>query len=155
VFTFTLGDTLVVDDPETGLLRITVNGDWTNAGPVSAAITVFSTTEPVPQFTAQGKIGQGQTIAVPVTVPAGVSRAEFRAGWREDWGSYPTNDVDLLLVRPDGTLLTSGATLNNPEVVVVTNPPPGQWVALIDGFEVATGSDKFEFRAALDGVVVK
>jgi len=155
VFTFTPGDTLVVDDPETGLLRVTVNGDWTNAGPVSAAITVFSTTEPVPQFTAQGKIGQGQTIAVPVTVPAGVSRAEFRAGWREDWGSYPTNDVDLLLVRPDGTLLTSGATLNNPEVVAVTDPPPGQWVALIDGFEVSTGSDKFEFRAALDGVVVK
>ena len=46
-------------------------------------------------------------------------------------------------------------TSNNPEVVVVNNPATGQWLALVDGFDVETGTDRFEFRASLDGKVVK
>jgi hypothetical protein len=47
------------------------------------------------------------------------------------------------------------ATLNNPEYVTMNNPAAGTWLALINGFEVRTNSDKYEFRAALDGKVVK
>lgn len=155
VFEFTVGGTYVVNDPETGILRVTVNGDWTNAGTVAADVTIFSLTEPIPQFSTQGKIVQSQTLVFPVTVPAGVSSAEFRAGWREDWGNYPTADIDLILVTPDGAFNTAGATLRNPEVAVVANPQPGTWVALVDGFEIPTGSDKFELRVSLDGNVVK
>jgi len=58
-------------------------------------------------------------------------------------------------VTPGGSFNLAGATLSNPEVAVVTNPAPGQWYALVDGFEVPTGTDKFEFRVSLDGKVVR
>jgi subtilisin family serine protease len=155
VFVYTTGGSFVVNNPETGLMRITVNGDWTNAGTISSHVTVFSVKEPIPQFTGQGEIGFGQTLAFPVQVPAGVGKAEFRLGWREDWSNYPTSDVDMILVKPDGSLLFGGATLNNPEVVTITAPAQGQWIVLIDGFEVWTGTDKYELRVALDGKVVR
>jgi hypothetical protein len=37
----------------------------------------------------------------------------------------------------------------------VGNPPSGQWLVVVDGFQVPTGQDKFEQRMALDGKVVK
>ena len=42
VFAFTTGNTFVVDDPEEGIMRITVNGDWTNAGQIAATIGAYS-----------------------------------------------------------------------------------------------------------------
>jgi hypothetical protein len=154
-FAFTTGGTFVIDDPETGILRISVNGDWTNAGNISANVSVFSTTEPLPKFTAHGKISTGQLLVFPVTVPSNTDNVEFRTGWREDWGNYPTNDIDMIVIAPNGTANLDGATVNNPEVVSIDNPAVGNWLVLIDGFDVPSGTDKFEFRAALDGIVVK
>jgi subtilisin family serine protease len=155
VFEFTSGGTFTIDDPEAGVMRITVSGDWTNAGAVSADVSIVSLKEPLPKFTTQGKIEHGDLIAVPVPVPAGIAQAEFRLGWREDWGSYPASDVDLVLVDPNGATNTDGATLDNPEVVVIKNPAPGTWVALLSGFEIHTRFDRYELRVSLDGNVVK
>jgi hypothetical protein len=91
----------------------------------------------------------------PVAIPSGVKEAEFRLGWREDWGRYPTSDVDMYLVSPGGVVNVSGATSNNPEVAVVTNPAAGNWTVVVRGFEIHTGTDKFELRVSLDGKVVK
>jgi hypothetical protein len=102
-----------------------------------------------------GKIAQGDLIAVPVPVPAGIAKAEFRLEWREDWGNYPASDIDLLLVDPGGAMNTDGATLDNPEVVAIKNPAPGTWVALLSGFEIHTRFDRYELRVSLDGNVVK
>jgi hypothetical protein len=155
VFTFTLGGTFVIADPEEGIMRITVNGDWTNAGQIGASVHVFSLTDPVPGITTQGTIGNGDTVIVPLTIPAGTGVADFRLSWRETWGQYPTNDIDLILVRPNNTVDFGGATINNPEHVVVNNPAAGNWLVVINGFDVAARSDKFELRIALDGKVVK
>jgi subtilisin family serine protease len=155
VFTFTLDGTFVINNPETGLMRITVNGDWTNAGTISADVTVLSLTDPIPQLTAQGQIADQALLVFPVNIPAGVSKAEFQLGWREDWGNYPTADIDLILVNPSGGLNFDGATLNNAERVTVMNPAAGMWLVAISGFEIHTGTDKFELRVALDGKVVK
>ncbi len=155
IFTLTSGGVFTVENPETGIMRITLSGDWTNAGAVSAQVTVFSLTEPVSQLTSQGKVASGELIVIPVNVPAGVGQADFRLGWREDWASFPTNDLDLILVNPSGGANYGGATLNNPEMVTVANPTAGQWLAVISGFEVYGGSDKYELRIALDGKVVK
>jgi subtilisin family serine protease len=155
IFEFTTGGAFVVNDPEPGLIRITLNGDWTNAGPISADVFITFTKQALPQFTRQGRIESSQLVAIPVNVPSGVSMADFRLEWREDWGRYPTNDLDLILVSPSGVPNFAGATLNNPEQVRLPNPAAGSWTALIVGSEVNSGDDRFEFRAALDGRVVR
>ena len=91
-------------------MRITVNGDWTNAGPIGASVHVFSITDPLPGADDAGPDQHGDTLVVPLTIPAGTAVADFRLGWRENWGQYPTNDLDLILVRPNGTVDVGGAT---------------------------------------------
>jgi Subtilase family len=154
-YDFTTGGTFTFDNPETGLMRITVGGDWTNAGTISADVAIFSTTEAIPQFSAQGQVVEQQTLVFPIVIPSGVSQAEFRLIWREDWGRYPTNDLDLFVIRPNGLTNLDGATSSDPEVVRLNNPVAGTYTAVIRGFDVPTGSDKYEFRVSLDGKVIK
>jgi len=153
-FEFSLGNTYVVNNPEQGIMRITVNGDWTNAGGISADVTIVSVTDPVPQLTTQGKIGSGQIIAMPLTIPPSTSKAELSLSWREDWASYPLNDLDLILLAPNHLANLSGATMNSPERVTLNSPAAGVWTVILSGFEVHGGDDKFELRIALDGNVV-
>ena len=153
VFAFTTGGAFVVNDPEPGIMRVTVNGDWTNAGTISASVSIVSVTDPLPQFSSQGKIVSGQAIAMPVTIPPGTGKAEFRLSWREDWGSYPSNDLDLFLVRPNSAVVLNGATLSSPESATIASPEAGVWTAIVVGFKINTGDDKYELRIALDGKV--
>ena len=155
VFEFTKGGSFVLPNPETGLMRITVNGDWTNASPVGITVNVFSVTDPVPKFTLQGKLLDGEFKVVPFQVSAGTLKLEARLGWRQDWGSYPTNDIDLILIDPNGGLNFDGATLSNPEAVSLKDPKSGTWLAVVNGFAVPSVEDKFELRIALDGKVQK
>jgi hypothetical protein len=135
-------------------MRITVSGDWTNAGNVSGDVAISSKKDPVPQFTTQAKISEGDFLVIPINIPAGVSLADFRLIWRDDWSNYPVSDLDMILVRPNGTLDLTGAMLNDPEHAAVINPAAGQWLVIVDGFEIPAGSDKFELRVSLDGNVV-
>jgi subtilisin family serine protease len=155
VYTFTSGGTFAINDPETGILRVTVNGDWTNAGMVSGQVSIVSLLEPIPQFTSQGRIANAQTIVIPVNVPQGVASLDFRLGWREDWGSFPVNDVDLFLIAPNGVVNSAGATLSNPEKATIANPLPGTWTAVLIGFEVPSLEDRYEFRATADGKILR
>ena len=154
-FGFTTGSTFVINDPEPGLLRVTVNGDWTNASPVSADVSITSVMTPAPGHTANGKIAEGETVAFPVNIPAGVSQAVFTLRWKNDWSRYPTNDIDMILEDPSSVLSWKGATFNSPELVVVNNPAPGTWRVMVDGYTVNTGADEFELRVTLDGQVVR
>jgi hypothetical protein len=147
--------TRIVNHPEPGLMRIAVNGSWRNAGDVSVDVSVTSKSEPVPQFTDQGKIVPAQSILVPFRIPAGTKQANFRLAWRTDWGNFPAADVDLHLISPSGNINNEGATESNPENVSIQNPQPGNWVARIYGFDIPAGSDKYEFRIELDGKVVR
>lgn len=152
---FILGGTLPISNPEPGIIRVTLNGDWTNAGAIEADVNVFSIADPLPGSTDQGKVAEGDLIFVPFTVPAGTSVAEFRLGWREDWARYPLNDVDLILVDPNGNFNFDGATLNVPENATVFSPMPGNWSAVVSGFELHTTDDKYDLRIVLDGNVVR
>jgi len=154
VQTFTLGGGWLLENPETGLIRVTVNGDWTNAGTISADVAILSITDPVPQITAQGKLGNGQVTVIPVNIPAGVEQADFRLIWREDWSNYPTSDIDMFIFDPTATFVTQGASLDDPEHASVDNPAPGTWFVLLDGFEIWSKFDKFELRVAADGQVI-
>jgi serine protease AprX len=154
-FGFVLGGTLVITDPEPGLMRVTVNGDFTNAGPISADVSIASTKGGNSKSTEGGKIDEGQSLSFPIAVPAGGSQAVFSLRWQNNWSRYPTSDVDLILVDPNGNLNFMGATLNSPETVVINNPTPGIWTVFVEGFELPAGTDKFDLRVTVDGKVVK
>jgi hypothetical protein len=128
VLTFTTGGTYVIPSPERGLMRVTLNGDWTNASPIDATVSIVSVTEPVPGLTTQGRLDDGQVRVLPFAVPPGAAKLSARLEWQGDWSSYPANDVDLILVQPDGQAVDDGASLNNPEVVEVDAPPAGDWL---------------------------
>jgi hypothetical protein len=155
VFGFTRGGTFAIPNPELGLMRVTVSGDWTNASPIGATVTIFSMKDSLPQATDQGHIKNGTVQVLPFQVRPGVSKLSARLEWDGDWSSYPANDVDLILIRPNGTANFTGATLNSPEIAEETSPPAGNWLAIVDGFTVYGKQDKFKLRIALDGQVVK
>jgi subtilisin family serine protease len=156
-------DTLTarLDHPQTGLVRIALMGDWTNAGLVSARLTVTRRRQLDGLPTKVGTIEQDETRFVEVDVPAGADNAVFEVAWKQNWGRYPTNDIDLLLIDPEGNVDPSGATLNSPERVEIANPTPGRWTAAIMGFTVwplpnhhrgdPEAEDLFTFRAEADG----
>lgn len=154
IFAFTNGGSAVISNPETGIMRITVNGDWTNAGEVSADVTLSSVTDPTPKITRQGKVSQSEMVFLPITIPPGVSVADFRLAFREEWSNYPASDIDMIVIPPDFNLLLGGASFNAPERLIVNNPMPGEWTVLINGFELHVPEDKVELRVSLDGVVV-
>jgi subtilisin family serine protease len=136
----------VFDRPENGVMRVTVNGDWTNVGKIATDLTIEEDKAPLSKKDFKGKISQGELVSKTVDIPAGTASVTFRLSWDNDWSSYPTNDLDLFLVSPGGVLNTSGATLNSPEVVTITNPQPGTWTIFVDGFTIFGKDDKYEIR---------
>ena len=165
---FVNGDaTFVIDNPQTGLIRLALKGDWTNGGVISARFTIERERNPLGPATATGQVEQDDLIPVIVNVPAGVSQAVFEVFWQQNWGRYPTNDIDMLILRPDLTLLVDatgahpGATANSPERVVVPNPTAGNWIVLVNGFTIhdtskgpQTGRDEFTLRVTADGSLI-
>jgi hypothetical protein len=147
--------TRIINNPEPGLLRIAVNGSWRNGDDVSVHATVVSTTEPVKGFTRHGDINNAQTITMPFTVPAGTKLANIRLIWTGDWVHVPASDLDLYLVSPSGKTNSDGATENDPELATIQNPEAGKWVAMIQGYNIPAGEDRYELRIELDGKVLK
>jgi subtilisin family serine protease len=152
---FITGGTFTINNPEPGIVRITLSGSYTNEKSVSADVAVSSFTNPTPGHTTKGTIDNHEQIVFPVTIPQGVSVAEFRLSFRDNWGAYPTSDLDMILFDPNLNTNTDGAHLNSPEKATVLNPIPGTWLVLIKGFDIPAGSDKYELRVALDGKVIK
>ena len=143
-----------VENPQSGLVRVAVMGDWTNAGLISADVEIIQQRDPLPQHTAKGALDQGSETDVAVDIPAGTKQAVFELFWDQDWGAYPTNDIDLFIVKPDNTVNADGATEASPERVVLTNPAAGRYIAAVVGFAV-NAKDKFTLRVVADGNVLK
>ena len=142
--------------PQTGLVRVAVQGDTTNAGNISADVVVTRHNASLLTPTKIGQIQQGQDTAVRVQVAPGTAQLSFQLSWLLNWGAYPTNDIDLVLVDPNGNTDFDGATLNSPERAVVANPTPGVWTAHIQGFAINSlfnifNSDIYTLRANADG----
>src|SRR5207245_11800208 len=131
--------TLVLANPEPGLVRVTFAGDDTNAGRISARLTLSSTKRREPPESVDGKIADGQFLVFPFFIPAGTNEPDFELRWKRNWGHYPTTDLDLILLSSNRHLDFSGATSDSPERVRVLNPPAGLWLALVNGFSLPTG----------------
>ncbi len=154
---FVVADTTFdVPLPQTGLVRVAVAGDTTNAGNISCDVVVTRHNANLTAATKVGKIQQGGDTAVRVQVAPGTAQLSFLLTWLLNWGAYPTNDIDLVLVDPNGNTIFDGATLNSPERAVVANPTPGVWTAHIQGFQINSlfnifNSDIYTLRASADG----
>ena len=145
--------TFPVVNPQPGLVRVALQGDWTNAGRISADVVIERTKGAQGPPTASGEIHQGDLIPVLVNVPAGVSQLVFELSARENWSRYPTDDLDLILFAPSSsTPNTDGVTLDSPERAVINNPAAGAWFALVDGFTVHGAVAHWQLRATADGV---
>jgi len=103
----------------------------------------------LPGETAEGKVRQDDLIPVKFNVPA--HELAVALFWEGNWSRYPTNDVDLILVAPNGAVNVDGATLASPERAV-TNPTAGVWTALVNGFTINGRADEWTLRATADGV---
>jgi len=153
--TYSRDGTYTVDLPEPGIVRVVVLGSWTNAGPIDGDLRITPQAAPVPKWTAQETIVEGQMIEYSFQVPEGLTKADFRLSWREDWSSFPATDLDFYLVDPAGFVYPNGALLNSPERVIYHGPPPGTWRVLVHGFELHTPDDRYKLRVAFDDRVVK
>jgi hypothetical protein len=159
---FVGGDTtFAIDNPQTGLLRLAIQGDWTNASPITATVTIDRARDPGRPHTAGGSIRQDDLIPYTVNVPAGKTEAAFELFWMQNWGRYPTNDLDMIVIDPSGNLVVGadgnppGATLNSPERVVVANPAAATWRIFVSGFAIQRNVDVFAVTASADGQRLK
>ena len=124
------------DNPEPGYMRVTLTGDWTNAGDVSTEIILSAHNKGEARFSKTETITEGDFQVIPYNMVSGKTAATFQLEWNHDWGSYPTNDLDMILVDPEGNVNYGGATLNSRETVTVDNPKAGQWMIVVNGFTI-------------------
>ena len=128
--------TITIDNPQTGILRLAVMGDWTNAGDVSAEVTISSTKTKPAKKSMIGKVAQNEQIVDEFYVPDGTTSIVFELSWKNHWGSYPTDDLDLILLDPTYGVYFNGATFASPERVEIDNPSSGVWTSIIMGYTV-------------------
>ena len=111
-------------------------GDWTNAGQISADIEIQEFSGRKLKNSARDRVQEGESLFYSVKVPAGAAQANFELQWQQDWGRYPTDDLDLIILTPGGDVVVDGATLNSPERAVIDNPVPGEYIVIVDGYTV-------------------
>jgi hypothetical protein len=100
--------------------------------------------------TAEGIVAQNDVVPVLVDVPAGTRELSFVLLWEND----SRDDVDLIVLEPDGNAELSGVTLRSPERAVVKNPQPGVWTAFVNGFAMHGGPDQWQLGVAADGIAL-
>lgn len=131
---------------EPGLMKLTVEGDWTNNGSVGVTVTIRKFDNKPEVEAEEREILQGDFTLIPLDIPDGTTEAVFELSWEHNWAEFPTNDLDMFLFGPGFIFFpdfSGGATLNSPEQIVVSNPTVGIWHVVVLGFDVFTGEGEF------------
>jgi hypothetical protein len=143
--------TATIDNPQTGLIRVALQGDSTNAGKISADVTIERVRAPQGRPSAVGRIAEGEDVVYEVAIPAGAAQAVFETSWLATWARYPTSDLDMVLIDPSGKVNVTGAASNSPERVEIGTPAAGTWTVVIQGLSVhAPGPDGDDDPEAAD-----
>ena len=134
VFGFTTGGSFTIPNPELGLMRITLNGDWTNASPIGATVTI----SPV-RFSTRSRrrrvMSRMATSRLQVYGSGGARQAGCPSGMERRLGELPhQRSGSRAPLPPSGPVNVAGATLNSPEIASITNPVAGEWTAVVVGF---------------------
>jgi hypothetical protein len=133
-------------DLDHGVARVTILGDWTNAGNISADVQIFQESSGQEQgMHESGKLAHNESAVFEFEVPVGAEAFDMRLVWDKDWGSYPTNDLDMLVFDPSFNLIVvdndgdgdpDGISLDAPERLHIDNPDPGTWFIIVDAFTI-------------------
>jgi subtilisin family serine protease len=109
-----------------------------NFGPVAvhgANVALGST------FATTPSIATGDQQTFEVTVPAGASKLDIQVGNPSDKAA----DLDLTVLL-NGTQVGQSADSDAEERVTLTNPAPGTYTAVIDGFDVPAGTTTYDYH---------
>ena len=148
-----------LSNPDTGVMRITLNPDTLNGGLVTATVRL----QTIPRSVSSTRVidgtisndGENKIKTYTHNVAITTKKLEFVLTWDHDWAHYPTSDVDLIVCDPGipvADCRTLGnkqaATLASPERVSIDLPAAGNWTLLVSGFSVPTltGTDNFRIR---------
>lgn len=133
-----------------GVVRVAVRATGLNAGKMSGKLTLTRAGyDPAVPVVATGSLQDNETDVYKLVVPATTTRAVFDLSWRTTWAYYPTHDIDLLLINPNGQMRGAGATLKNPEhFSLARSLMPGKWTILVDGFSLHGYTDSYRLGIA-------
>jgi subtilisin family serine protease len=135
-----------IERPQSGIVRVAVLGDWTNAGPVSAKITLREKQRKLTPPFATGRLADEEIDSYTLELDPSITQLNVELSWNADWGHYPTHNIDLILIDPNGVPYYEGATLDSPERVNIDSPEPGQWSLLVTGYMLHGFEDKYDVR---------
>lgn len=130
-----------------GVVRVAVRATAINAGKMSGKLTLTHAgyTEATP-VVATGSLEDSEADAYQFKLPA-TTEVTFDLSWRRTWAYYPTHDLDLLLINPNGAIDGTGATLSNPERFSYILPA-GAWTVLVDGYMLHGLEDSYRLGIA-------
>jgi hypothetical protein len=74
-------------------------------------------------------------------IPAGTTQLRATIGSPSD----PAADLDLFVLRPNGTVAGQSADGDSEESVTITNPAAGTWKVVVDGFSVPAGTTSYNY----------
>jgi hypothetical protein len=130
-----------------GFMKVVVENDWTSSDDISVDVTITVTAgvDPTPDFVGTGSVATGDFLVFGFVPPSGTTTATITLTWENDWSRYPTSDLDLIVFWNDGIedkLTFSGATLNAPERLVVSDTAVVSLTIIVFGFSVPTGASE-------------
>lgn len=141
-------------DLDEGIARITILGNWTNAGKISATIHISREDEKQDHyFSKKGEVAEGELKIFSIDVPSSAEELNLELNWKRNWGHYPTDDLDMYVYDSDNSLILldndgdddlDGFSLDSPERINIENPAAGNWTVLIYGAKVWEKEEKFE-----------
>jgi subtilisin family serine protease len=143
----TSASSFTITDPHPGNMRITVEGDWTNWGTVSCDVTVTETEgRSLCGLHAKDSLGNDEWHIHYVNVPSGTGCVIFKLWWKHDWSKWPTYDLDMYVIDPNGYVYVGGAQFWSPEKQTIVYPVPGTYTVLIYGYDIYHGRDSYWLR---------
>ena len=145
-----LFDDFIFDDtniqiafPQTGLLRVAIMGDWTNAGLVDADVMVSISSMDRMRPSARGRIEDEEEDLFEFDIPEGTNQLNFKLAWARNWSYSPTHDLDIEVYDPNGDAYFDGATLRSPEMFSVSPVVSGTWTVKVVGFMLHGFADSY------------
>lgn len=114
-----------------GYTRISVENDWTSAGPISGSFEVIVSDDPrpAPDYTESGDVMTAETDLIAPLFPCPMAMCSANLHWTNNWTQYPTSDLDAITYGLDAGLGLvyidfGAASLHSPETTSIDRADP-------------------------------